>query len=60
MSYYEVPADVLEDADELVVWARRAVEAALAKTAVSKRRPVPSPKAKRRRAKPRAQPRGRK
>jgi DNA transformation protein and related proteins len=60
MSYYEVPADVLEDADELVVWARRAVEAALAKTAARKRRPMPSPKAKRRRVKPRAQPTGRK
>ena len=66
MSYYEVPADVLEDADELVVWARRAVEAALVKTAVSKRRKVPSPKAKqqqlqqRRAKKPRARPIGRK
>jgi DNA transformation protein and related proteins len=29
MSYYEVPADVLEDSEELVAWARRAVDAAL-------------------------------
>jgi DNA transformation protein len=27
-SYYEVPPDVLEDQDELLVWARRAVEVA--------------------------------
>jgi DNA transformation protein and related proteins len=62
MSYYEVPADVLEDADELVVWARRAVEAALVKSAVSKQRPVPSPKAKQRRRakKPQTRPSGRK
>ena len=31
MSYYEVPADVLEDPDECVEWAMRAVAAALAK-----------------------------
>jgi len=31
MSYYEVPADVLEDADECVRWAMRAVEAGAAK-----------------------------
>ena len=30
MSYYETPADVLEDAAELVVWARRSVAAAMA------------------------------
>lgn len=30
MSYYEVPADVLEDAPQLVEWARRSVGAALA------------------------------
>jgi DNA transformation protein len=28
MSYFQVPADVLEDADELVPWARTAVRAA--------------------------------
>jgi len=31
MTYYTVPAEVLEDGDELVKWARRAVSAALAK-----------------------------
>ena len=30
MSYYETPADVLEDAAQLVAWARRSVAAALA------------------------------
>jgi len=28
MSYYEVPADVLEDAEELVCWARRSIQIA--------------------------------
>jgi DNA transformation protein len=31
MTYYTVPAEVLEDEDELVRWARKAVGAALAK-----------------------------
>jgi DNA transformation protein len=31
MTYYAVPADVLEDNDELVKWARKSVAAALAK-----------------------------
>jgi TfoX/Sxy family transcriptional regulator of competence genes len=26
MSYYQVPAGVLEDRDELIIWGRRAVE----------------------------------
>ena len=30
MTYYETPADVLEDAAELVAWARRSVTAAMA------------------------------
>jgi DNA transformation protein len=30
MSYFEIPADVLEDAAELVAWARRSVAAAMA------------------------------
>jgi DNA transformation protein len=33
MTYYTVPADVLEDEDELVQWAHKAVAAALAKEA---------------------------
>lgn len=32
-TYYEVPAEVLEDRDELVAWARRSVEAAAASQA---------------------------
>ena len=37
MSYYEVPADVLEDADECVRWAMRAVEAGAAKKKAPKK-----------------------
>ena len=37
--YFEVPADVLEDADELVTWARQASEVALSARR-EKRRPV--------------------
>ena len=40
MSYYEVPADVLEDPDELAVWARKAVYVAgkeVRKKSVSRR-----------------------
>jgi DNA transformation protein len=32
MTYYEVPADALEDAEELVAWARRSVVVAMAST----------------------------
>ena len=40
-TYYEVPADVLEDREELVVWARRSVQAAAAsKSAKPGRRPA--------------------
>ena len=31
MTYYTVPAEVLEDRDEVVAWARKSVAAALAK-----------------------------
>ncbi len=37
MSYYEVPADVLEDADECVRWAMRAVAAGTGKKKSSKK-----------------------
>jgi DNA transformation protein and related proteins len=30
MNYYEVPADVVEDSEQLVVWARKAIAVALA------------------------------
>jgi DNA transformation protein len=36
MTYYELPADVLEDAQQLVAWARKAVEAALSSAAQKK------------------------
>jgi DNA transformation protein len=38
MSYYSVPAEVLEDTDELRVWARASVEAARRKAATKKPR----------------------
>jgi len=38
MSYYEIPADVLEDAAECVRWAQRSVEAAMRAPAVQKAR----------------------
>jgi len=36
MTYYTVPAEVLEDEDELVQWAHKAVTAALAKDAAKR------------------------
>jgi DNA transformation protein len=39
-SYYEVPAEVLEDRDELVAWARRSVEAAAAIQAAKATKPA--------------------
>ena len=41
MSYYEVPAEVLEDADECILWARRSIAVAHAAPA---HRPGRSPK----------------
>ena len=38
-NYYEVPAHVLEDADELVVWAQRSLKAAAAAGQKGARRP---------------------
>jgi DNA transformation protein and related proteins len=45
-SYFTVPADIIEDAEELVVWARRSVAAAAAKKKV--RAKAPSPKNRKR------------
>jgi DNA transformation protein len=49
-NYYEVPAHVLEDADELVSWARRSLKAATApdaqRTPRAKRKPRAERKAK--------------
>jgi DNA transformation protein len=41
-TYYEVPAEVLEDRDELVAWARRSVEAAAAIQAAKRPKRKPS------------------
>jgi TfoX/Sxy family transcriptional regulator of competence genes len=38
MRYYEVPADVLEDRDDLVQWARRAVRCAMVAAPAAKTR----------------------
>lgn len=44
LNYYQCPADVLDDADELVVWAERAVKAAASPTAAAaKRAKKPAP-----------------
>jgi DNA transformation protein and related proteins len=43
MSYYEVPVDVLEENDELVVWARKALAAA--RRAALKKKPTRKKKA---------------
>jgi DNA transformation protein and related proteins len=48
MSYFQVPADVLEDADELVPWARAAVRAGAA-SAETKRKPKAATKKRARR-----------
>lgn len=44
MNYFQVPADVLEDAEELVPWARAAVRAA---TAAAKTKKTPRKRARR-------------
>jgi DNA transformation protein len=50
MSYYQVPADIIEDAEELVAWARKSVAVALAahaaKTPKVKRKAKAKPKSK--------------
>lgn len=45
MSYFRVPADVLEDADEFHAWARKAIEVAL-RAVKSKPKPKLKPKLK--------------
>jgi DNA transformation protein and related proteins len=55
MTYYEIPADVLEDPPQLVSWARRSVAAAAAKAKAGARPPGARPVRARR---PRAGPRG--
>ena len=49
MAYYTVPVDVLDDAEELVAWARRSVAIAAAKPARKPRKtPVPRTPVKKR------------
>jgi DNA transformation protein len=47
MSYYQVPADILEDADTLAEWGRRSVRAASVQSAGRRRRPTKSPRSTR-------------
>lgn len=53
-NYYEVPAHVLENADELVAWARRSVKAAAAADRKVVRRPKKKAKSQGRGGKPTA------
>ena len=50
-TYYEVPPEVLEDRQELVVWARRAVEAAVAIQAAKAAKRTPRKRSKRKASK---------
>ena len=54
MSYYEAPAEVLENATELAVWARRSVEVARCSPPKGKRRRAPKRRAKKLAARRRA------
>jgi DNA transformation protein len=47
MSYYQVPADVIEDDESLVAWARKSVAVALTAQATKKAKVKPQVKAKR-------------
>lgn len=50
-TYYEVPAEVLEDRDELLVWAQKSVQAAVAIALEKQAKKRTRPKAKRGKAK---------
>jgi DNA transformation protein len=41
MGYYQVPEDVIEEADELARWARRSVDVALKKKKIPKKKKAP-------------------
>jgi DNA transformation protein and related proteins len=47
MSYFEVPADVLEDPDDLKIWARKSLSVAAAAAAVKAKRKKKSPQSTR-------------
>jgi DNA transformation protein and related proteins len=51
MGYYAVPADVIDDAEELVAWARKALRVAAAAPRKAKRRKRATPAAGRRKQK---------
>jgi DNA transformation protein and related proteins len=57
MSYYTVPADILDDSEELVAWARRSVAIAAANPKAAKTQAGPSVK---RKSRPASAPRARK
>jgi DNA transformation protein len=44
LGYHQVPADVIEDAEQLVDWARRSLEVALRRQAAKAARPRPTAK----------------
>ena len=46
MGYFEVPGAVLDDAEQLAVWAEKSVQVARAKKALKRTRPPMSPKGK--------------
>ncbi|HEY6644620.1 TfoX/Sxy family protein [Povalibacter sp.] len=46
MSYYQLPEDVLEDAEELRVWTRKSLAVAASASAAKQRRPQPTGKRK--------------
>jgi len=58
MRYYTVPADVLEDAEELVKWARQAVAVALASENAKPAKKAPGESGRRKEGKGRGGPRG--
>ena len=61
MAYYQVPADIIEDAESLVAWARKSVAVALASHAAKAQRKPRAPAAKKKKKKTalRARPRKR-
>ena len=50
MAYYQVPADIIEEAESLVAWARKSVAVALRSSAEKARPKKPKPKAKKKKA----------
>jgi len=60
MAYYQVPADIIEDAESLVAWARKSVAVALASHAAKAgRKPRAKAATKKKKTAARAKPRKR-